>query len=120
VAKGVLSHGYPNALALINEGFVKPGFLLIEGVAKRQQNLQHAADDPRFDLYAELFDPIIVLAEQRLRTGQASDRAQSLELQDQLTSLGKEQREAARRAGLHDCDVDFLNVMVRTATRPSS
>ena len=116
VAKRVLNHGYPSALALINEGFVKPGISLIKGVAKRQQTLEHAADDPRFDLYANLFDPIIVLAEQRLRAGQTEDRAQSLKLQDLLTSLGQEQRQAARLAGLHDCDVDFLNAMVRAAT----
>lgn len=115
LAKGVLS-GYSSNLELTTEGFAKPGIRLEKHIARRQQRLQPAADDPRYSLYAELFDPIIVLAEQRLQAGQAGDIAQSQLLQDQLTALGIEQRDAARRAGLRSCDVDFLDVMVRAAT----
>lgn len=116
LAKGVLNSGYANTLELTTEGFAKPGIALVRREAQRQQALQHTADDPHFSLYAELFDPIIVMAEQRLHAGQAREIAQAQLLQDLLTSLGAEQREAARRAGLRDCGIDFLDAMVRAAS----
>ena len=116
LAKGVLSSGYSNTLELTTEGFAKPGIKVVKQIAKRQQALAPIIADPRFDLYVGLFDPIIVLAEQRLHAGQAEDLAQSLKLQERLTSLGIEQRQAAQRAGLPACNVDFLDAMVRAAT----
>jgi hypothetical protein len=116
LAKGVLSSGYANTLELTTEGFAKPGIDLVRQEAERQQALQAAAADPHFALYAELFDPIIVLAEQRLHAGQAREIARAQLLQDLLTSLGVEQRKAAHLAGLRDCDVDFLDAMVNAAS----
>ena len=116
LAKGVLNSGYNSNLELTTEGFGKPGIKLVKRIARRQQALQAAAEDPKYALYAELFDPIIVLAEQRLRAGQANELAESQIRQNQLTALGNEQREAAHRAGLRSCDVDFLDAMVRAAT----
>ncbi|MGB7588492.1 MAG: hypothetical protein WBM00_07270, partial [Solirubrobacterales bacterium] len=116
LAKGVLSSGYANTLELTTEGFAKPGIRLVKREARRQQALQAAAADPRFSLYAELFDPIIVLAEQRLQAGQAREIARSQLLQDLLTSLGAEQRQAARGAGLRACNVDFLEAMIQAAS----
>lgn len=116
LAKGVLSSGYHNTLELTTEGFAKPGMNVLRRIARRQQALAPAVDDPRFDLYAGFFDPIIVLAEQRLRAGQAEDLATSLNLQDRLTTLGIEQGLAAHSAGLPDCEVDFLDAMVRAAS----
>jgi hypothetical protein len=116
LAKGVLSRGYSSNLELTTEGFAKPGIDLVRREAKQQQSLQAVAANPHFTLYAELFDPIIVLAEQRLRAGRAGEVARSQLLQDLLTSLGAEQRDAAHLAGLRDCDVDFLDAMVRAAS----
>lgn len=116
VAKGVLSSGYTNTLELTTEGFAKPGIRLVKREARRQQALQAAAADPRFSLYAELFDPIIVLAEQRLQAGQAREIARAQLLQDLLTSLGAEQRQAARSAGLRACNVDFLEAMIQAVS----
>jgi hypothetical protein len=116
LAKGVLNSGYSNTLELTTEGFAKPGIALVQRVARRQQALARQTADPQFALYAELFDPIVVLAEQRLHSGQVGEVARSQVLQDLLTGIGVEQRQAARRAGLHDCDVDFLDAMVRAAS----
>lgn len=116
LAKGVLSRGYANTLELTTEGFAKPGIHLVKREARRQQALQAAAADPRYSLYAELFDPIIVLAEQRLQAGQAREIGRSQLLQDLLTSLGAEQRQAARSAGLRACNVDFLEAMIQAAS----
>jgi hypothetical protein len=107
---------YSNALELATEGFAKPGLRLTKWLAGRQQALESAAADARFTAYAELFDPIIVLGEQGLAAGRANDRARSAELRDLLTGLGEDQRQAAHRAGLRDCSVDFLGALVRGAT----
>jgi hypothetical protein len=107
---------YSSTLELATEGFAKPGLRLTKALAARQQALEPAAGDARFSAYADLFDPIIVLGEQGLRAGRANDRARSEELRDLLTGLGEDQREAARRAGLRDCSVDFLAALVRGAT----
>lgn len=116
LAKGVLSSGYTNTLELTTEGFARPGIHLVKREARRQQALQGAAADPRYSLYAELFDPIVVLAEQRLQAGQAREIARAQLLQDLLTSLGAEQRQAARSAGLRACNVDFLEAMIQAAS----
>jgi hypothetical protein len=115
VAGSVDLADYTSGLQLTTEAFAKPGIKLVKGLEKRQNALRTAAADPRFDAYVELFDPIVVLGEQRLEAGLDNDRARSEYLQDLLTDLGKEQGEAAARAGLRACDVDFLDVLVREA-----
>ena len=116
LAKGVLSSGYSNTLELTTEGFGGPGIKVVKRIAKRQQALAPKVSDPRFDLYVRLFDPILVLAQQRLRAGRAEDLARSLNLQERLTTLGIEQGLAAEQAGLPDCEIDFLDAMVRAAS----
>jgi hypothetical protein len=106
---------YTSGLELTTEAFAKPGLELVKRLARQQRRLRAAAADPRFDAYADLFDPIIVLGEQRLAAGRADDLAQSEQLQELLTDLGAEQRETAGDAGLRDCDVDFLAILVRKA-----
>jgi hypothetical protein len=104
-------------LALTVEHIVKPGIPLVRRVAQRQQALAAQADDPQFTTYADLFDPIIVLLQQRLRGGEAALRKklavdpEAQHLDDLLADLGEEQRLAAREAGLRDCDVDFNQVL---------
>src|SRR4051794_27572502 len=107
--------GYASGLELTTEAFAAPGLELVKRLARQQRRLRAAAADPRFDAYADLFDPIIVLGEQRLAAGRADDLTQSEQLQELLTDLGAEQRETAAEAGLRDCDVDFLSVLVRKA-----
>ena len=116
LATGVLSRGYANTLELTTEGFAKPGIRVVKRTGLRQQELEGAASDPRFDLYADLFDPIVVLAEQRLEAGREQDLNRVVKLQEQLTGLELLQRKAARNAGLVDCDTNFLDAMVRSAS----
>jgi hypothetical protein len=113
IGRGALA-GYTPASALqaTTERLVKPSIALLERVAKRQQALKPRADDSWFDLYADLFDPIIVTAQERLRAGRANDYGQARELEELLTSLGLEQKAAARHAGLRDCNVDFQHVLL--------
>lgn len=107
--------GYTSGLELTTEGIARPGLRLIKDLAARQRALEDAAADPRFDAYLDLFDPIIVLGEQRLEAGQAGDERRSKQLQELLTDLDAEQRETAAQAGLRACDVDFFGVVVRRA-----
>ena len=115
IAARARSGAYGSTLAMVTEGLAKPATQLMKRMARRQRSLQSTVDDPQFDLYVHFFDPIIVLAEQRVRAGQSLEVARSERLQGLLTNLGDEQRLAARRAGLRDCEVDFFGAMVRVA-----
>ncbi|HEX7243960.1 MAG TPA: hypothetical protein VF245_00155 [Solirubrobacterales bacterium] len=106
---------YKSGFELTTEGIAKPGLALIKRLTQRQRDLRNAADDPSFDAYLSFFDPIIVLGEERLEAGEAGDQGRSKRLQGLLTELGAEQREAAGRAGLRDCEIDLLGVVVREA-----
>jgi hypothetical protein len=116
LGQGVLSLPL-EALPLTVEHLVKPGIPLVRRVAKRQQALARQAADPQFTTYADLFDPIIVLLQQRLRSGEAALRKKlavdpdAQQLDDLLADLGEEQRLVAHEAGLRDCDTDFNQVL---------
>lgn len=123
VAAEAFSSGEGNLIELATEHVVKPSIPLLERVAQRQQALARSAGDPRLSLYADLFDPIIVLAEERLRSGQAAIREgggpeiqRSREIEDLMTELGADQRQAARDAGLPACTADFRKALVASLT----
>lgn len=111
-------NGNPNPAELTTERLVKPSIPLIERVARRQQALARQGNDPKLILYARLFEPIIVLAKERLRTGRNSERpghAQafvlSRGLENLMTEIGLEQRQVAREAKLPDCSINFEHVL---------
>lgn len=106
---------YKSGFELTTEGIAKPGLALVKRLAQRQRALEDRAGDPSFDAYLSFFDPIIVLGEERLEAGEAGDQPRSKSLQSLLTKLGAEQREAAGTAGLRDCEIDLLGVVVREA-----
>jgi hypothetical protein len=97
---------------VLTEGLVRPSIPALKRIGARQQALMTEADSPSFALYANLFDPIIVLAQERLRLGRASELAGSREIEKLLTELGLEQMAAARQAGLRDCNVDFQSILL--------
>jgi hypothetical protein len=116
LGKGALANPPSSTLELTTERLVKPSIPLLESAARRMQALEPAAHDPLFNLYADLFDPAIVLAEKRLAAGRAGDLAESKQLEDALGNLAEEQRRAARLAGLPSCDVDFQSVLLASLT----
>ncbi len=104
---------------LTTERLVKPSIPLLERVARRQQALARAAHDRHLTLYASLFDPIIVLARERLRSGRAvlrsgdvQEKQRSEELEDAMTDLGLEQKTVAEDANLPACSVDFREALL--------
>jgi len=113
LGQGALAGFSPTrALEITTERLVRPSIPLLKRVAKRQQALKPMANNARFDLYADLFDPMIVIAQDRVRAGRAGDYEQSRNLEELLTELGVEQVDVARRAGLRDCTVDFQRVLL--------
>jgi hypothetical protein len=102
----------PTNLEMTTDLLVAPSISVLERAAERQQGLEEEADNPEFGLYAGMFDPIIVLAQQRLAAGTANDATASEGFEAMLTDLGDEQREVAARLGLHACQTDFQHVLV--------
>jgi hypothetical protein len=114
LGRGALAE--PDFAETITERVVRPSIPLLKRMAARQQALITDVDDPGFQLYATLFDPIIVLAQERLRSGLAEDAQRSRELEDQMIDLGLEQVDAAREAGLIDCDEDYQYILQQSLT----
>lgn len=118
LGKGALSDS-GSIPELITERLVKPSIPLLEDMARRQQKLAAESGDPELLLYARLFDPIIVLAQERAHTGTISERpghAQAAILskgfENMLTSVAIEQRDVARKAGATACSIDFKHVLI--------
>ena len=104
------------------ERIVRPSLVLLEGFARRQQLLAKSSGDPAMLLYARLFEPIVVLAHERVSTGEryaagdsgASTLARGYE--NLMSTVATEQREAAQRVGLHACAIDFTSVLTNALT----
>ncbi len=103
-------HSFESLTAIVTQGIP-----IVERVASRQRRLAQAAHDPAYDRYVQLFDPIIVLLQERLRAGDAQDVNQSRRLNGLITGLSVEQKQAARDAGLTGCNVDFPDVVTQAA-----
>ncbi len=102
----------PTNLEMTTDLLVAPSVPVLERAAERQQGLEGEADNPEFELYAGLFDPIVVVAQQRLAAGKANDTTASEGYEAMLTDLGNEQRAVAARLGLRACQTDFQHVLV--------
>lgn len=105
---------------VVTTRLVRPSLVVLESFARRQQQLARSSQNPEFRLYARLFEPIIVLAHQRVQAGlqytagvtEASTIARGYE--NLMSTVAEEQREAARRAGLESCSIDFIRVLTRS------
>jgi hypothetical protein len=94
---------------------VTQGIPILERIASRQRVLARAAHSPAYDRYVQLFDPIVVLNQQRLSAGETQDPIAAKKLDGLLAGLSVEQRDAARDAGLAGCDVDFRSIVTQAA-----
>jgi hypothetical protein len=105
---------------VVTARLVRPTLVVLESFAHRQQQLARSSENPELQLYARLFDPIVVLAHQRVQAGQeytagvaeASTVARGYE--NLMSSVAEEQREAARRAGLEACSIDFIRLLTHS------
>lgn len=112
LGRSAVPQSAPPTPALITESLVRPSIPLLKRVSARMQALEASADSQSFTLYANLFDPFIVLTEKRLQAGLEEDQARARGLEEQLTDLSVVQRRAARLAGIHACDVDFPRLLI--------
>jgi hypothetical protein len=115
LTKGAVKR-YPLLSEAVNEGVVRPGLSLMERQARRQGALAAAADNPDFDRYVELYQPMIVLTRQFLQAARAHNIERAKRLAALVTGLRVEQRLAARAAGLTDCDVDLVDVIEKSSS----
>jgi len=122
IGKGAL-RGPGNIPKLATENLVKPSIPLLERVARRQQAVARESHDPGIQLYADFFNPIIVLAQRRLRLGRLAEKpgdtedlVRAREVEELLSQLGLEQRQAAHEAGLAACDLDFQHELLTSLT----
>jgi hypothetical protein len=101
---------------------VRPSLALLETFARHQQLLAKNSGDPALVLYARLFEPIIVLAHERVRTGEryAAGDAEASTLargyENLMATVAAEQREVAQRAGLRACATNFTHVLSHALT----
>jgi hypothetical protein len=100
-----------NGLELTTEGLIAPTIPVLARAGRRLAALKGEAGNKSYDLFVDLFDPALVLAEKRLAAGRRNDHTSSAGLEEQLTNLGETQRGAARDAGLQDCEVDFQHIL---------
>lgn len=114
LAKGALAHPPETTLELTTERLVRPSIPLLKRVADRMQSLEPEAHSKAFNLYANIFDPFLVLTEKRLQAGLEGDASRSHGLEEQLTDLSVVQRHAAQLAGIHECDVDFPRLLINS------
>lgn len=112
LGKGALAHPPESPLALTTERFVRPSIPVLKRMASRVQALKPAARSEAFDLYANLFDPFVIITEKRLQAGLEGDPERARGLEEQLTDLSIVQRRAARLAGIAACDVDFPRLLI--------
>lgn len=119
LGKGVLATGNSNFADVATERLVKPSIPLLEQIARRQQALANGTGNAQFTLYADLYDPAIVLTQERLRTGRAAQRTGALEdyqrsraVENELTAIGVDQIHAAEAAGVKRCSADFQHIFL--------
>jgi hypothetical protein len=101
---------YSSNLDQLLNGFIRPGIPLFERLSDQQRALEPQADNPGFTRYADLFDPIVVLAQQMLRAGPVNTN-EGVRLNRLLTHVTIEQRREAQALGLSDCAVDLQKIV---------
>lgn len=103
-------------LEMTTEDLIRPTIPVLAAAGRRLARLKAEAGNPSYDLFVNLFDPALVLAEKRLAAGRRNDHASAEGLEAQLTNLGETQRGAARDAGLDACAVDFQHILASSLT----
>lgn len=99
---------HANILTPTTEGLVRPGIPILAREAARLRALQPRPNDVDLRTYLGIFDPILVLAEQRLRAGEKPDTAEATRLENLIVGLENDQARAAHRFGFQYCGTGFF------------
>ena len=93
----------------INESVVRPGSHILAQEGSRLRALAPRPESADLDTFIGLYDPVVILARQSLRT---ADPDAARRLQGLAQGLEQVQGRAARRIGLRSCSVGFLDTLV--------
>jgi 4-amino-4-deoxy-L-arabinose transferase-like glycosyltransferase len=105
-------HSRGNPEVAISRAAIEPEVRLLERVSARMRAIPLPAGDRSVPTaYVGLFDVEDSLLHERLRQGLASNLGESQSLQQLALRAGSEQRDLARAYGMHDCDVDYRQVL---------
>ncbi|MBA3338373.1 MAG: hypothetical protein H0T54_01235, partial [Geodermatophilaceae bacterium] len=100
-------------LALTTEGLVRPGIEILANEAEQFQNLKPRPVNANLERFIGLFDPILVLANERLRLGvSGGDIGEAHRLEQLISELEDEQARAAGRSGLLECRTNLVRALV--------
>jgi hypothetical protein len=95
----------------ITESLVRPGIRILERESKDLAALHPTSESAVFSTFVGLFEPVLVLAYQRLASGEASDANEGRELEGLIATLTIEQDKLAKSAGLANCETDFFQAL---------
>jgi hypothetical protein len=111
----------PNAMATastpeeaITNTLVRPAIHILEKEAVALAALHSRSNSPVFSTFVGLFEPVLVLARQRLASGRAASTDESHQLEYLTTTLTGEQVRLANSLGLPRCETDFFKALGTT------
>jgi hypothetical protein len=120
---GAFSAGGMSLTEAATRRVVRPSIPILERIARDQQQLAKGSGNHQFELYARLFEPMIALANERLRSGEQEIREQNANAsvvsrgyEILMTSVAGEQRQLAQEAGLASCAIEFEHVLTSALT----
>jgi hypothetical protein len=100
---------HANILTPTTEGLVKPGIPILAREAAQLRALRPRPDDADLQTYLGIFDPVLVLAEQRLRAGENNpDPAVANRLENLISGLEDDQARLAHGFGFRYCGTGFF------------
>ena len=97
-----------NPLSAVTESIVRPGIPILSREAARLRAIEPRPDDSDLQRYLGLFDPILVLSEQRLSLAQHPDPARANELENDVEGLEQAQKAYAESFGFKECGTGFF------------
>jgi hypothetical protein len=107
-----------NILTPTTEGLVRPGVPILTREAARLRALRPRPDDSDLRKYLGLFDPILVLAEERLRLGESKTPTieQARALENDIVELENAQATYATSFGFKVCGTGFFDALTSNPT----
>ncbi len=101
----------PSAEQGITNGLVRPGIEILNRQSAHLRTIEPRPTSGALESYLGLFEPILVLARQRLQTGEAKNPERGHALELLIDGLASEQSTFAKRFGLKACSVGFVEAL---------
>jgi hypothetical protein len=107
-----------NALSSITDSLVRPGIRILTQEAAGLRSIQPRPDDSDLQRYLGLYDPILVLAQQRLdlAADPHPDSARAQRIEKDIAGLEQAQEDYAKSFGFKVCGTGFFAALSVTAS----